>query len=65
MPLMPAHGKSRGVTTNLPEFILTLDTLLNQWGPFEAVWGIPGRIFECSCLCSPSRNQKINIDQPF
>ena len=29
----PAHGKSSGLTTNLPEFIVTLDSLLKHWGP--------------------------------
>ena len=28
----PAHGKSRGLTTNLPEFIISLEELIKHWG---------------------------------
>ena len=48
----PAHGKSRGVTTNLPEFILTLEFLLNKWGPFEAILGHSGGAFSSAYVCA-------------
>tara|TARA_A100001015_G_scaffold219688_1_gene247160 strand:+ start:644 stop:1507 length:864 start_codon:yes stop_codon:yes gene_type:complete len=38
----PAHGESSGVTTNLPEFIHSLQNLIDKRGPFEAIVGHSG-----------------------
>ena len=35
----PAHGKSEGKTTNLKEFIETVNSLNSEFGPFEAAIG--------------------------
>ncbi len=35
----PAHGLSKGTTTNLPEYLATIDFLQKKYGPFEAVIG--------------------------
>ena len=48
----PAHGKSSGLTTNLPEFIVTLDSLLKYWGPFEVILGHSGGAFASSHVCA-------------
>ena len=62
----PAHGKSRGVTTNLPEFILTLETLLNLWGPFEALLGHSGGGFSSAHVCANyTEIKKLILISPF
>ena len=62
----PAHGKSSGATTNLPEFILTLDTLLNQGGPFEAVLGHSGGGFSSAHVCAHHPEiKKLILISPF
>ncbi len=35
----PAHGLSKGQTTNLPEYVSTIHFLNEKYGPFEAVIG--------------------------
>ncbi len=35
----PAHGLSKGKTTNLPEYIATINHINEVYGPFEAVIG--------------------------
>jgi len=35
----PAHGKSTGKSTMMPEFIKTIETIANQFGPFEVAVG--------------------------
>jgi len=35
----PAHGLSKGKTTNLPEYVSTINYLNEKYGPFEAVIG--------------------------
>lgn len=62
----PAHGKSRGLTTNLPEFILTLDSLLSRWGPFEAILGHSGGGFSSSYVCADRPEiKKLILISPF
>ena len=62
----PAHGKSRGLTTNLPEFIVTLDSLLNHWGPFEVILGHSGGAFASSHVCANHPEvQKLILISPF
>ena len=62
----PAHGKSRGLTTNLPEFIVTLDSLLKYWGPFEAILGHSGGAFASSYVCAKHPEiQKLILISPF
>jgi alpha-beta hydrolase superfamily lysophospholipase len=62
----PAHGKSRGIITNLPEFILILDTLLNQWGPFEAILGHSGGGFSSAHVCAYHPEiKKLILISPF
>ena len=62
----PAHGKSRGLTTNLPEFIVTLDSLLKRWGPFEVILGHSGGAFASSYVCAKHPEiQKLILICPF
>ena len=62
----PAHGKSRGLTTNLPEFILTLDSLLSRWGPFDAILGHSGGGFSSSYVCADRPEiKKLILISPF
>mgnify|MGYP001242592252 FL=1 len=62
----PAHGKSRGLTTNLPEFIVTLDSLLKHWGPFEIILGHSGGAFASSHVCANHPEvQKLILISPF
>ena len=62
----PAHGKSRGLTTNLPEFIVTLDSLLKHWGPFEVILGHSGGAFASSHVCANHPEvQKLILISPF
>jgi len=62
----PAHGKSRGLTTNLPEFIVTLDSLLKHWGPFEVILGHSGGAFASSHVCAKHPEiQKLILISPF
>lgn len=62
----PAHGKSSGLTTNLPEFIVSLETLLNRWGPFEAVLGHSGGGFTSSYVCAHRTEiKKLILISPF
>jgi len=62
----PAHGKSSGLTTNLPEFIVTLDSLLKHWGPFEVILGHSGGAFASSHVCANHPEvQKLILISPF
>ena len=62
----PAHGKSRGVTTNLPEFIVCLETLLNRWGPFDVILGHSGGGFSSAYVCAHrSEIKKLILISPF
>ena len=62
----PAHGRSSGVTTNLPEFILTMEALLNQWGPFETVLGHSGGGFSSAQVCAQHPEiKKLILISPF
>ncbi len=38
----PAHGESKGIITNLPEFIYSVEELIEVYGPFDAVLGHSG-----------------------
>ena len=62
----PAHGKSSGLTTNLPEFIVTLDSLLIHLGPFEVILGHSGGAFASLYVCvNHSEIRKLIFDQSF
>ena len=62
----PAHGKSSGLTTNLPEFIVTLDSLLKHWGPFEVILGHSGGAFASLYVCvNHSEIRKLILISPF
>lgn len=62
----PAHGKSSGLTTNLPEFIKTLEAMLNHWGPFEAILGHSGGGFTSAYVCARHPEiQKLILISPF
>ncbi len=57
----PAHGKSQGVTTNLSEFIVCLETLLNRWGTFDIILGHSGGGFSCTYVCARHPEIKLLI----
>ena len=62
----PAHGKSRGLTTNLPEFTLCLEALLNRWGPFDAILGHSGGGFASAYVCAHRPEiKKLILISPF
>ena len=62
----PAHGKSSGLTTNLPEFIVTLDSLLRHLGPFEVILGHSGGAFASLYVCvNHSEIRKLILISPF
>ena len=62
----PAHGKSRGLTTNLPEFTLCLEALLNRWGPFDSILGHSGGGFASAYVCAHRPEiKKLILISPF
>jgi pimeloyl-ACP methyl ester carboxylesterase len=52
----PAHGKSSGKTTNLKEFIATIDAVNDKFGPFEAA---VGHSFGALALLNISGNKEL------
>lgn len=62
----PAHGKSRGLITNLPEFTLCLEALLNRWGPFDSILGHSGGGFASAYVCAHRPEiKKLILISPF
>ena len=62
----PAHGKSPGLSTNIPEFTLVLDYLVKLWGPFESMLGHSGGAFTSAYVCADhSEIKKLILISPF
>ena len=62
----PAHGESPGVTTNLPEFIHSLQTLIDNRGPFEAILGHSGGGFASTYVVAHNPEiKKLILISPF
>jgi pimeloyl-ACP methyl ester carboxylesterase len=62
----PAHGKSPGLTTNLQELIIAQETLIKEWGPFEAVLGHSGGgITSCDVCVRNPKIKKLILISPF
>jgi esterase/lipase len=62
----PAHGKSQGLTTNLQEFIVCLETLLNRWGTFDIILGHSGGGFSSAYVCARRTEiKKLILISPF
>ena len=62
----PAHGESSGVTTNLPEFIHCLQTLIDKLGPFEAIVGHSGGGFASTYVVAYNPTiKKLILISPF
>ena len=62
----PAHGESSGVTTNLPEFIHCLQTLIDKRGPFEAIVGHSGGGFASTYVVAHNPTiKKLILISPF
>lgn len=61
-----AHGESKGITTNLPELIITLEELIQEWEPIEAVMGHSGGGFASTYVVAKSpKIKKLILISPF
>ena len=53
-----AHGESKGIITNIPELIKTLEELIQEWGPVEAILGHSGGGFASAYVVAQNRQIK-------
>ena len=61
-----AHGESKGIITNIPELIKTLEELIQEWGPVEAILGHSGGGFASAYVVAQNpRIKKLILISPF
>jgi len=62
----PAHGESKGVTTNLLQFICVLEELIEEWGAIEALLGHSGGGFASAYVAAHNpKIKKLILISPF
>ena len=61
-----AHGESKGIITNIPELIKTLEELVQEWGPVEAILGHSGGGFASAYVVAQNPQiKKLILISPF
>ena len=61
-----AHGESKGIITNIPELIKTLEELIQEWGPVEAILGHSGGGFASAYVVAQNpRIKNLILISPF
>jgi pimeloyl-ACP methyl ester carboxylesterase len=61
-----AHGESKGIITNIPELIKTLEELVQEWGPVEAILGHSGGGFASAYVVAENPQiKKLILISPF
>mgnify|MGYP000188310695 CR=1 FL=1 len=61
-----AHGESKGVITNIPELIKTLEELVQEWGPVETILGHSGGGFASAYVVAHNPEiKKLILISPF
>ena len=61
-----AHGESKGVITNIPELIKTLEELVQEWGPVETILGHSGGGFASAYVVAHNPGiKKLILISPF
>lgn len=61
-----AHGESKGIITNIPELIKTLEELIQEWGPVEAILGHSGGGFASAYVVAQNPQiKKLILISPF
>ena len=61
-----AHGESKGIITNIPELIKTLEELIQEWGPVEAILGHSGGGFASAYVVAENPQiKKLILISPF
>lgn len=61
-----AHGESKGIITNIPELIKTLEELVQEWDPVEAILGHSGGGFASAYVVAHNPQiKKLILISPF